>query len=118
MKRNKLGPEQLAELAKPEALPDSEIDTADIPEAPAENWVFARREELYRPLKQPVTIRLDADILRWFKQQAAGGGYQTEINRVLRRHVLEAGSGGLSNSLKARRRQIAADLDVMEPRAA
>jgi uncharacterized protein (DUF4415 family) len=79
--------EQLAELAK---LPDESIDVADIPEAPAENWIHARRGELYRPLKQPVTIRLDADVLAWFKEHAANGGYQTEINRVLRRHVAEA----------------------------
>ncbi len=82
-------PEQLDELARLAALPDDEIDTTDIPEAPAENWMHARRAELYRPLKQAVTIRLDADVLTWFKEHAASGGYQTEINRVLRRHVAE-----------------------------
>ena len=90
MSRKALSPEQLDQLAKLEALPDDQIDTVDIPEAPAENWVQARRGELYRPIKQPVTIRLDADILAWFKEHAANGGYQTEINRVLRRHVAEA----------------------------
>jgi uncharacterized protein (DUF4415 family) len=90
MSRSKLSPEQRAELAKLAAMPDNAIDTSDIPEAPAENWLYARRGELYRPLKQPVTIRLDADVLRWFKEHAASGGYQTEINRVLRRHVVEA----------------------------
>ena len=78
--------DQLARLA---ALHDDRIDTADIPEAPA-NWVHARRGEFYRPVKQPVTIRLDADVLAWFKEHAASGGYQTEINRVLRRHVADA----------------------------
>lgn len=79
--------DRLADLAK---LPDEAIDTADIPEAPAQNWVHARRGDLYRPLKQPVTIRLDADVLAWFREHAVDGGYQTEINRVLRRHVAEA----------------------------
>jgi uncharacterized protein (DUF4415 family) len=37
---------------------------------------------LYRPRKQPVTLRLDADVLAWFKKQ--GRGYQTRINHVLR----------------------------------
>ena len=37
-----------------------------------------------------MTIRLDADVIAWFKDHAADGGYQTEINRVLRRHVAEA----------------------------
>jgi uncharacterized protein (DUF4415 family) len=79
--------EQLAELA---LLPDAAIDTDDIPEAPAENWIDARRGGLYRPLKQPVTLRLDADVVSWFKEHAPAGGYQTEINRVLRRHVAAA----------------------------
>ena len=90
MNRKELKPEQLADLTRLAALPDDEIDTKDIPEAPAENWVHARRGEFYRPLKQPVTIRLDADVLAWFKERAEGGGYQTEINRVLRRYVAEA----------------------------
>jgi len=39
-------------------------------------------EQLYRPIKKPVTLRLDADLLSWFKAQ--GRGYQTRINRALR----------------------------------
>jgi uncharacterized protein (DUF4415 family) len=90
MSTKELSPEQLERLAKLAALPDEQIDTTDIPEALVENWIYARRSEFYRPLKQPVTIRLDADILAGFKNQAAAGGYRTEINRVLRRHVVEA----------------------------
>lgn len=37
-----------------------------------------------------MTLRLDADIVRWFKDHARTGGYQTEINRVLRRHIAHA----------------------------
>jgi uncharacterized protein (DUF4415 family) len=85
-----LSPEQLEQLAKIAALPEDQIDAADIPEAPKENWIYARRGDLYRPLKQPVTIRLDADVLTWFKEHTSGGRYQTEINRVLRRHMIEA----------------------------
>ena len=59
-----------------------------IPEAPVENWAFARRGAFYKPIKQPVNIRIDADVLDWFKRHAEGRGYQTEINRVLRRHVI------------------------------
>ena len=36
----------------------------------------------YKPLKKPVTLRLDADVLAWFKKK--GRGYQTRINRALR----------------------------------
>ncbi len=90
MSKKDFSPKELEQLAKLAALPDDQIDTADIPEAPVENWIYAHRGEFYRPLKQPVTIRLDADVLTWFKEHAADGGYQTEINRVLRLHVLEA----------------------------
>ncbi len=42
---------------------------------------------LYRPIKRPVTLRLDADVLVWFKKQ--GRGYQTRINRALRKVMME-----------------------------
>jgi uncharacterized protein (DUF4415 family) len=41
----------------------------------------------YRPLKIPITLRLDADVLAWFKKQ--GRGYQTRINRTLRKAMAE-----------------------------
>jgi uncharacterized protein (DUF4415 family) len=87
--RNALSRAQLNQLAKIAALPDDQIDTVDIPEAPIGNWALARRGDLYRPLKQSVTIRLDADILARFKQHAANGRYQTAINRILRQYVIE-----------------------------
>jgi uncharacterized protein (DUF4415 family) len=40
-------------------------------------------EGMYRPLKKPVTLRLDADVLAWFKKD--GRRYQTRINRALRK---------------------------------
>ena len=76
--------EQVARLV---ALPDIEINTVDIPEAPLENWALAKRPDLYKPRKQPVTLRLDADVVSWFKDHAQAGGYQTEINLVLRQYV-------------------------------
>jgi len=79
--------DELAQLEYLANLPDDQIDTVDIPEAPEENWKYARRPNLYKPLKQPVTIRLDADVVSWFKEHAMGEPYQTEINAVLRRHV-------------------------------
>ncbi len=41
----------------------------------------------YRPIKKPITLRLDADVLAWFQRQ--GPGYQTRINRALRKLMLE-----------------------------
>jgi len=42
---------------------------------------------MYRPLKMPVTLRLDADVLAWLKRQ--GRGYQTRINQALRKLMME-----------------------------
>jgi len=39
--------------------------------------------DLYRPLKKPVTLRLDADVIAWFKKD--GRRYQTRINQALRK---------------------------------
>jgi uncharacterized protein (DUF4415 family) len=47
------------------------------------NGPTGRIGEFYKPIKKPVTLRLDADVLAWFKKQ--GRGYQTRINRALRR---------------------------------
>ena len=54
-------------------------------------WSMARRGVFYRPVKQQITLRLDADIVAWFKKHARDDhGYQAEINRALRRHVQHA----------------------------
>lgn len=75
-----------AELAALAALPDDRIDTDDIPEV--EDWSGARRGMFYRPVKKQLTLRLDADLVDWFKRHAKGGrGYQTDINSALRDHV-------------------------------
>ena len=89
MSKKALSPELQAQLDQLAALPDDRIDTTDIPEVSAEAWHHASRPGLYRPLKKPVTLRLDADIVTWFKEHTQDRGYQTEINRVLRRYVAE-----------------------------
>ncbi len=77
---------QEAEIAALAALADEEIDTSDIPEIL--DWSDAKRGLLYRPVKQQITLRLDADVVAWFKASAPGGrGYQTQINRVLREYA-------------------------------
>ena len=69
-----------------EALPDDQIDTTDAPEIL--DWSDARRGVFYRPVKRQITLRLDTDIVAWFKAHARNGrGYQTDINRALREHV-------------------------------
>jgi len=71
---------ELAALAR---MPDAAIDTSDIPEIT--DWSKAQIGRFYRPIKQPVTIRLDADVVAWFKENAAQ--YQTAVNAVLREYM-------------------------------
>ena len=48
-----------------------------------ENLQSMKIGDLYRPLKKPVTLRLDADVIAWFKKD--GRRYQTRINAALRK---------------------------------
>lgn len=64
-------------------VPDSEINTSDMPEVT--DWSGAIRGGLYRPVKRLTSLRLDADLLAWFKR--GGDGYQTRINAALREYV-------------------------------
>ncbi len=75
---------QLEALAK---MPDSEIDFSDAPVLPEEAWKKAIRGGLYRPVKQAVSLRLDADVIAWLKKD--GDGYQTRANQMLRERMLE-----------------------------
>ncbi|MDR3509025.1 MAG: BrnA antitoxin family protein [Caulobacteraceae bacterium] len=75
--------EHLAELA---AMPDETIDTSDIPELTDEAWAAGVRGRFYRPVKQQITARVDADVLDWLKSQ--GKGYQGRLNAILRREML------------------------------
>lgn len=84
---DELTAKQRADLQALEELPDDQINTSDIPEVL--DWSGAQRGVFYRPVKQQITLRLDADVISWFKAQAQGGrGYQTDINRALREHVV------------------------------
>jgi len=81
-----LTPEQQAELKALAALPDDAIDTSDAPELL--DWSGAKRGLFYRPVKQQLTLRLDTDVVAWFKTHATPKeGYQTLINRALREYV-------------------------------
>ena len=77
---------QKRELAALAALPDDQIDTSDVPELPADAWEDAVRGRFYRPVKQAVSMRLDADVLEAYK--ATGAGWQSRINDDLRRMKL------------------------------
>ncbi|HWG44180.1 MAG TPA: BrnA antitoxin family protein [Gemmataceae bacterium] len=82
----RLMPKQRTELEALAALRDDAIDTSDAPELL--DWSGAKRGLFYRPVKQQLTLRLDADLVAWFKSHATSNdGYQTRINRALREYV-------------------------------
>lgn len=65
------------------AMPNKGIDYSDIPPLDSE---FFRKGELRMPKSKPlISIRIDPDVLEWFKSQ--GTGYQTRINAVLRMYM-------------------------------
>lgn len=69
-------------------IPDDHIDTSDIPEWTEQD--FAKSvpfHSLYKPRKEQITARLDADILAWLKSH--GKGYQTLMNSLLRKEMIE-----------------------------
>ena len=75
---------QRRDLQRLAARPDSQIDFSDAPEgSPRASDVEVGR--FYRPIKQLVSLRVDADVLSWFRGR--GKKYQTYMNEVLRREM-------------------------------
>jgi uncharacterized protein (DUF4415 family) len=67
-------------LARIDGLNDGEIDYSDIPSL--DKSFLKKATVAWPPVKEQLTIRLDADVLAWLKSQ--GKGYQTRINHILR----------------------------------
>jgi len=96
-KQGEVPPLTAAEQAELKALAkrsDSEIDCSDIPELDDDFlqrsvlWKDVVRGDLYKPRKVTVTAKIDADIVEWLKRQ--GRGYQTRMNAILRRTMLQS----------------------------
>jgi len=69
-------------------LPDDRIDTGDMPELTDQQLAAMVRGGLYHPVKKQITARLDADVLEWLK--SPGKGYQSRMNAILRKAMLNA----------------------------
>jgi uncharacterized protein (DUF4415 family) len=81
----KLAEAQKREIAAIAAKTDATIDFSEMPEVI--DWADAEVGRFYRPVKRPVTMRLDDDVIEWLKSY--GRGYQTKANLLLR-HAMEA----------------------------
>lgn len=75
-----------AELKVLEEMTDDEIDFSDIPLKL--DWSKAEIGKFYRPVKELVSLRIDADILAWFKHLSKGKNYTSAMNKALRIFML------------------------------
>lgn len=82
---------QKAEIEMLAKLSDNRINTTALPEQ--RDWSNAHRGVFFRPIKKQLTLRLDADLIDWFKTHApTGEGYQTRINSALREYIAQRNS--------------------------
>lgn len=79
--------ELAAELNALEAVDERDIDLDDLPEQL--DWSNAAVAKFYRPRKQLVSLRVDQDVVAWFKKLAQDNeqGYLTLMNSALRAYV-------------------------------
>ena len=66
-------------------LSDDQIDTSEIPELNKE-W-FKKTKIVLPEKKKAISLRVDKDVLEWFKRKSKGKGYQTFMNAVLKAFV-------------------------------
>lgn len=68
---------------------DKDIDYSDAPPITPEMFAQAIIRKGLKPVvrKKQITLRIDSDVIDWFKEQ--GSGYQTQINELLRAYVTE-----------------------------
>jgi uncharacterized protein (DUF4415 family) len=71
-----------SDLKRLDAMTDDDIDYSDIPELDEEFWANA---EWYIGGKKAISIRVDEEVLAFFKSK--GKGYQTAMNNVLRQYM-------------------------------
>ena len=72
-----------------DAMKDKDIDFSDIPEITPQMVARAVLRRNFKPLprKKQLTLRVDGDVVDWYKKQ--GRGYQTRINTLLRAYMEE-----------------------------
>lgn len=87
MKKSTISKKSQTDWERVDALEDKDIDLTDIPEVSAETFARAIVRRGLKPVsrKAQLTIRVDNDVLDWFKNQ--GQGYQTKINALLRAYM-------------------------------
>lgn len=87
MKKVTTSKKSQTDWARVDAMKDDDIDFSDTPEVSPEMFARAvvRRGLKPVPRKAQLTLRVDSDVLEWFRKQ--GQGYQTKINALLRAYM-------------------------------
>ena len=102
MKKKITSAKSETDFARLDAMQDTDIDLSEIPEITPEQFARAVIRRGIEPRsKQQLTLRLDSDVLKWFKQQ--GRGYQTRINALLRAYMEEHQARAARSRIGARR---------------
>jgi len=84
-----LPPVSKKDLDRVDAIKDEDIDYSDIPKiTDFSNFRPWEHRQMFKPVKQTITCKLDADIVAWLKQD--GKGYQTRLNSILRKVMAHA----------------------------
>ncbi len=89
MKRSATSRKSRTDWKRVDALKDEKIDFSDTQELTPQMFARAvvRRGLKPVPRKEQLTIRVDSDVLEWYRKQ--GPGYQTRINALLRAYMQE-----------------------------
>lgn len=88
MKRPSTLKKSATDLKRLEAMTDADIDLSDIPEITPEMFVKGVVRRGLKPItKRQLTLRLDSDVIEWYRKQ--GRGYQTKMNALLRAYMNE-----------------------------
>ncbi len=87
MNKSHTSNKSLTDWERLDAMQDEDIDLSDVPEITPEMFAKAVVRRGLKPTqkKQQITIRVDNDVLEWFRAQ--GRGYQTKINTLLRAYM-------------------------------
>ena len=84
MKKKSISPHSQTDWQRLDRMRDEDIDFSDLPEVPPEAFAHALVRKGLKPVarKSQITLRIDADVLDWFR--AKGTGYQSQMNAVLK----------------------------------
>ena len=89
MRKTRTSRKSETDLKRLRGMRDEDIDFSDLPEVPPEMFARGIIRRGLKPVtrKRQLTLRMDSDVIEWFKEQ--GRGYQTKINSLLRAYMEE-----------------------------